>query len=67
MRLHHKLKAGWLQSGAASCRYNVLSRQMAQQWLLHAVHAELQVHYLLAKGADLLADFVKRLGQLRAD
>ena len=33
--------------------------QMAVQWLL--THAELQLRHLLAKRADLLADFVKCL------
>ncbi len=38
--------------------------QMAVRWLLYA---ELQLRHLLAKRADLLAEFVKCLGQLRAE
>ena len=39
---------------------------MSWRWLFHAIHGELQVRYLFAKGANLLADVVKRLCQLRA-
>ena len=40
---------------------------MSWRWLFHAIHGELQVRYLFAKGANLLADFVKCLCQLRAE
>ena len=66
MPFHCKLKAGRLQLGAVSHGYNGLSKQ-GWRWLFHAIYAELQVRYLCAKGANLLADFVKGFGQLRAE
>ena len=40
---------------------------MTWRRLFHAIYGELQVRYLFAKGANLLADLVKGFGQLRAE
>ena len=45
----------------------MVGSRLAGHWLLHAIHAELQVRNLLAKGVYLLADVVKCLSHLRAE
>ena len=45
----------------------MVGSRLAVHWLLHAIHAELQVHNLLAEGVYLLADFAKCLSHLRAE
>ncbi len=45
----------------------MVGSHFAVHWLLHAIHAELQVRNLLAEGANLLADLVKCLSHLRAE
>ena len=45
----------------------MVGSRLAVDWVHHAIHAELQLCKLLAKGANMLADVVKCLSCLRAE
>ncbi len=45
----------------------MVGSRLAVDWVHHAIQDELQLRNLLAKGANMLADFVKSLSHLWAE